>query len=239
MSLPWRPVWRTLRVFQGTLRIVHFLVKRAQPGSRRVRWALLAGMAVLAAGGGIAAPGLGFAAMLGMPRDGYAVRFALPVARRVEPLPASPAARTATLAGIATPPPVAPVAEASPVALAAVTALPAPTAARARLSKVPGVIALNYSLAGGANAGDSIEVDKPVSIAGADAGRIPIRIDGNAKVYAQGKKLAAMIALRAGETAVPAGLGDDFISLEALRALGIGVKYDAIHDRLMLDPPGA
>jgi len=106
-------------------------------------------------------------------------------------------------------------------------------------AKVPGVIALSYSLAGGANAGDAIEIDKPVSIAGADAGRVPIRIDGNAKVYAQGKRLAALIAAQSGEKAVPAGLGEDFVSLEALRALGIGVRYDAIRDRLVLDPPAA
>ena len=74
---------------------------------------------------------------------------------------------------------------------------------------------------------------------GADAGRIPLRIDGNAKVFALGSRLAAIIAAQAGEKAVPEGLGKDYVSLEALRALGIGVRYDAIRDRLVLDPPAA
>lgn len=115
---------------------------------------------------------------------------------------------------------------------------PSPTASAPR-SKVPGMMALRYSLAGGAAAGDAIEVEKPVSIGGTDAGRIALRIDGNARVYALGSRLAAIIAAQSGEQAVPAGLGEDFVSLDALRALGIAVRYDATRDRLVLDPPAA
>lgn len=106
-----------------------------------------------------------------------------------------------------------------------------------RRVKVPGVIPLNYSLAGGADAGDAIEVEKSVVIGNSDAGRIALRIDGNARVYALGSRLAAIIAAQSGAGAVPEGLGEDFVSLERLRALGVGVRYDAIRDRLVIDPP--
>ena len=228
---------------------MRFTVKRSEATARRAPLALVALACVVAAGSVMAAPGLGLGAFPGLAHDGYAVRIVLPATHRAMPPIASPAARKAPLAEIAKddvaselvapsiePPTITP----PPVALAAVSTLPVPTVARAAArSKVPGIIALSYSLAGGANAGDAIEIDKPVSIAGADAGRVPIRIDGNAKVYAQGKRLAALIAASSGEKAVPAGLGEGYVSLEALRALGIGVRYDAIHDRLVLDPPGA
>lgn len=224
---------------QGVFRVVRFIVKRREAASRWVPFALAALLAVIATGSGMAAPGLG--ALPVSARDGYAVRIVLPPAQRSTVLVASPAAREAPLAEIATTPPEPIPSQATElVELAAVSSLPVPNTARtAPRTKVPGIIALSYNLAGGPKAGDVIEIDKPVSIAGADAGRIPIRIDGNAKVYAQGKKLAALIAAKAGERAVPAGLGDDFVSLEALRALGIGVRYDAIRDRLVLDPPAA
>ena len=221
-------------------RVVRFTVRRTDTATRRAPWALAAGLGVLVAGSVMAAPGLGLTGLPGIAREGYAVRFVLPAAHRSPPLAASPAAREAPLSEIAELPEPAPGESPAPPTLTAVATLPVPTVARTRpRSRVPGVIALSYSLAGGANAGDAIEIDKPVSIAGTDAGRVPIRIDGNAKVYAQGKRLAALIAAQSGEKAVPAGLGEDFVSLEALRALGIGVRYDAIRDRLVLDPPAA
>ena len=109
----------------------------------------------------------------------------------------------------------------------------------ARGARLAGVIALDYNLSGGAFAGDAIELDKPVSVDGADAGRIALRIDGNARVYAQGRRVAALLARHGGVSAVPEGLGDDFVSLEALRALGVDVRYDAARDRLLLGSPGA
>jgi len=42
---------------------------------------------------------------------------------------------------------------------------------------------------------------------------------------------------RAVHVEVPAGLEQDFVSLDRLRALGIRVRYDAINDRLVVDPP--
>lgn len=219
---------------------MRFTVKRSEATPRRAPLAVVALACAVAAGGVVAAPGLGLGALPGIAREGYAVRFALPSAHRAAPIAASPAARKAPLAEIVEAPQS--IANEAPaiVELAAVSTLPVPPVARAApRAKVPGIIALNYSLAGGAAAGDAIEIDKPVSIAGVDAGRIPIRIDGNAKVYAQGKRLAALIAERSGEKAVPAGLGEGYVSLEALRALGIGVRYDAIRDRLVVDPPAA
>lgn len=225
---------------------MRFTVKRSEAVARRTPLAVIALVCVIAAGSVVAAPGLGLGTLPGIAREGYAVRFALPVAHRAAPISASPAAREAPLVEIAKAPEPStdeapqPLALPSTAALAGASAIPVPTVARvAPRRHVPGIIALSYSLAGGANAGDAIEIDKPVSIAGVDAGRVPIRIDGNAKVYAQGKRLAAIISAQAGEKAVPAGLGEDYVSLEALRALGIGVRYDAIRDRLVLDPPAA
>lgn len=213
-------------------------IRRTVATTRRAPWAFAAGLGVLAAGSVMAAPGLDFPALPGMIRAGYAVRFVLPDAQRSAPLTASPGAREAPLVEIAEALQPAPSESPAPTTLTAASTLPVAVRTAPR-AKVPGVISLSYSLAGGANAGDAIEIDKPVSIAGTDAGRVPIRIDGNARVYAQGKRLAAIIAGQAGEKAVPAGLGEDFVSLEALRALGIGVRYDAIGDRLVLDPPAA
>lgn len=222
---------------------MRFVVKRHETASRRAPWAIAAGSAVLIAGSVMAAPGLGLSGLPGIARDGYAVRFALPQSQRPSPSAATPAAREAPLAEIAAAAASeeedAPIVEASPVAIAAMTSRPVPTVARTPRSKVPGVIALNYSLVGGANASDSIEVEKSVTFRGADAGRIALRIDGNAKVFALGSRLAAIIAAQSGDAAVPKGLEKDFVSLEALRALGIGVRYDAIRDRLVLDPPAA
>ena len=225
---------------RGIFRVVRFTVRRNDATTRRAPLALAAVLGVIAAGSVMAAPGLGLEGLPGIARDGYAVRFVLPAAHRSAPLSASPAERDAPLVEIAELPEPSPSESPAPTMLAVVSTLPVPTVARTTpRSRVAGVIALSYSLAGGAEAGDAIEIDKPVSIAGADAGRVPIRIDGNAKVYAQGKRLAALIAAQAGEKAVPAGLGEDFVSLEALRALGIGVRYDAIRDRLVVEPPAA
>lgn len=219
-------------------RVVRFIVRRTATNPRGAPRAFAAGLGVLAAGSVMAAPGLDFPALPGIARDGYAVRFVLPDAHRSAPLAATPAAREAPLAEITETSDAGDDPASAP--LAAASTLPVPTVARTSpRSKVPGVIALSYSLTGGAEAGDAIEVDKPVSIAGTDAGRVPIRIDGNAKVYAQGKRLAAIITAQSGENAVPSGLGEDFVSLEALRALGIGVRYDAIRDRLVVEPPAA
>jgi hypothetical protein len=211
---------------------VRVTVKRREAASRRAPWAIAAGLGVVVAGSVMAAPGL--------LRNDYAVRFTLPEAHRAAPLAASPAAREAPLAEIAAAP--EPVQSTVPeqVELAAAASLPVPTVPRITpRTKVPEIIALNYSLAGGAGAGDAIEVGKSVTIRGVDAGRIALRIDGNAKVFALGSRLAAIIAAQSGQAAVPQGLEEDFVSLEALRALGIGVRYDAIRDRLVLDPPAA
>ena len=222
--------------FRGMFRVVRFTVRRSEAAARRAPLMLAGFVAVVATGSVMAAPGL--------LRHDYAVRFALPEAHRAVPLTASatarPAARDAPLAESAAAPEPAPSPAPEPVEPAVASSLPVPTAARTALrGKVPGVIALSYSLAGGASAGDAIEVEKPVTFRGADAGRIALRIDGNAKVFALGSRLAAIIAEQSGQEAVPEGLARDFVSLEALRALGIGVKYDAIRDRLVLDPPPA
>ena len=233
---------------------MRYTVKRNETAAHRASIVLLVFVGVVAAGGVMAAPGLDLRAMSGLAQKQYAVRIVLPATHRAAAIAASPAARRAPLidpeAASQASDEVTPVIEAAvvapvvvataPVGLAAVSTLPVPTVARAApRGKVAGLMRLSYNLAGGAEAGDAIEIDKPVSIAGADAGHIPIRIDGNAKVYALGKRLAALIAAKSGEKAVPAGLGEGYVSLEALRALGIGVRYDAIHDRLVLDPPAA
>ena len=191
--------------------------------------------------GGLTVPGLMQA------DEDYAVRIVLPRSRP-EPLAQTPSARSAPTEAIAQDTDALTETE-SPTALFAETAAatpplgeksaagsqPTPRVVAAR--RVAGVIPLNYSLAGGAAAGDAIEVEKPVTIGGEAAGRIALRIDGNAKVFVAGRELSALIAANAGAAAVPKALGDDFVSLESLRAMGIGVRYDAIRDRLVLDPP--
>ena len=212
---------------------------RHESGRGKAALAATGALSLLAAGGLLAAPGETTdwsipAISLSAP-DRYAVRIALPTARqqvdaadpglREEPL-AELEQASADQAG-----------EATAVASAPAT-LSEPMAVRPdRRAKALGLIPLNYSLAGGADAGDAIEVEKPVTVGGSDAGRIALRIDGNARVYALGSRLAAIIAAQSGADAVPEGLGEDFVSLERLRALGLGVRYDAIRDRLMIDPP--
>lgn len=171
--------------------------------------------------------------------DGYSLRIALPVSRAAPPRETAAGALSAPLEAIGEAPSSSVrESDAAPVVAVAETSLPTPIAARpANRSKVPGVIALSYNLAGGAGAGDAIEVEKQVTFHGADAGRIPLRIDGNAKVFALGSRLAAIIAAQSGQAAVPQGLEKDYVSLDTLRALGIGVKYDAIRDRLVVEPP--
>jgi hypothetical protein len=160
----------------------------------------------------------------------YAVRIELPRAHE------APRGRMVLLPAATSAGPVEPSVEASPASR--ITA--PPTVPRSPPGpKLAGVIALDYNLSGGAQAGDAIELDKPVSVGGADAGRIALRIDGNARVYAQGRRVAALLARHGGANAVPDGLGDDFVSLEALRAMGVDVRYDAARDRLLLAAPGA
>ena len=207
--------------------------------------ALLAGATLAAApgaAGGLALPRLTRAV------DTYAVRIVLPRSSS-DAVAQTPSARRAPTEAIAQdtagpgaavdPEPASRIAGAVP-ALAEKAAADAPSVKRvAAARRVAGVIPLNYSLAGGASAGDAIEVEKPVTIGGEAAGRIALRIDGNAKVFVAGRGLSALLAAKAGAAAVPKGLGDDFVSLENLRAMGIGVRYDAIRDRLVLDPPAA
>lgn len=156
----------------------------------------------------------------------YTIRLALPAAEQVRAPKARLPANAQPKADLA-------VSEQAPEPLPDPTSTPAISPR----TKIAGMIPLRYSLAGGASAGDAIEVEKPVSMGGADAGRIALRIDGNARVYALGSRLATIIAAQSGEQAVPAGLSDDFVSLDALRAMGIAVRYDATRDRLILDPP--
>lgn len=184
----------------------------------------------------------GFAAPAAQQPDGApALRFVLPAAPAGAETVLAPGNRPAPVEALSAAPQI-PDGDAQPdeePEQLAAASVPVPTtvAAPAARAKVAGLIPLSYNLAGGAKSGDAIEVDKPVSFAGADAGRIPLRIDGNARVYALGSRLAEIIARQSGEGAVPKGLDQDFVSLDRLRALGIGVRYDAIRDRLVVDPP--
>ena len=206
--------------------------------------ALVAGAALSAAPG--LAVGLRFPDLVPTGKA-YAVRIVLPRSRP-ESAAQAPSARRAPVEVIAQDA-REPAAAESPSALPADTAAATPRLAEkaaagsspakrvAAARRVTGVMPLNYSLAGGAAAGDAIEVEKPVTIGGEVAGRIALRIDGNAKVFVAGRGISALLAAKAGAAAVPKALGDEFVSLENLRAMGIGVRYDAIRDRLVLDPP--
>ena len=203
---------------------MRWTVRRRQTG--RVRWWAAATAACLVAGVPVLAGSFSI-----MPD--YTVRLVLPSPGRERPLragpgvrrvPAEPSAKQASGA----PPPAT---EAPPSTAPVATAVAKPDA------RIPGIIPVKYNLGGGAEAGDAIELEKPVSIAGAEAGRIALRIDGNAKVFAEGRAVAALLAARG--RAVPEGVGNGFVSLEALRALGVEVRYDAARDRLVLELPKA
>jgi hypothetical protein len=212
-------------------------------GRRGRRWALplLLGAAALVAGP-VAAGSVSLSPSLPLltpDRETYAVRIALPQVweRRTEraPAPAKPRDPLPVAEAVSAEPGEAAAPPRPDERLAALTSPPPPSrpAGRAKAARMPGVIALRYSLAGGAEAEDAIEVAKPVTVAGRDAGRLPIRIDGNAQVFAQGSRVAALLAAHGAPA--PDGLGDAFVSLERLRSLGIDVRYDAIRDRLVLE----
>ena len=210
---------------------------RQERGRGKAALAVAGALTVLAGGSLLAAPGgsAGWPISLSGP-DGYAVRIALSAPRQRAADATVAGTRKAAFDELNS----APADQTDePIAIAsAPVALPTSAAARPdRRTKALGLIPLSYSLAGGADAGDAIEVEKPVMVGGSDAGRIALRIDGNARVYALGSRLAAIIAAQSGAAAVPEGLGEDFVSLERLRALGLGVRYDAIGDRLVIDPP--
>ena len=208
---------------------MHWTIVRSERAPRRrLGAALLLGAGALAAvpvlAGNFDLSGLGAA------RD-YAVRIVLPASQRQAPLRAEPGVR-AEPAELSAP-------EVAPTAAAETELAATATSPNGSRQRIPGVIALKYNLAGGAEASDAIELDKPVVVGGAEAGRIALRIDGNARVFVAGRRVAALLADKAGESAVPKGLGDEFVSLEALRAMGVEVRYDAVRDRLILDPPAA
>jgi hypothetical protein len=216
------------RIGKGA-RFVRWTVRREQAGRERW-WAAAAGACLVLAVPVLAGNLPPTMARMAAARD-YAVRIVLPAARNDAPLRTEPGARK---------PPAElsdPDVETTTPAETELAVVASPVAKAAPRARMPGVIALDYNLSGGAQAGDAIELDKPVVVAGAEAGRIVLRIDGNARVYAQGRRVVALLAARGG--AVPKGIGDDFVSLEALRALGVEVRYDAARDRLILDPPKA
>jgi hypothetical protein len=199
-------------------------------------------VAVLVAGP-VAAGGAGLPrtlAVLAPASDAYTLRFMLPRAGPAEPRAASPVHAPPPLSTVEVRPAKPRQETSAPLPRERLTALTAgPAEPRAldprQPSRTPGVIALRYSLAGGAEAGDAIEVAKPVSVGGKDAGRLPIRIDGNARVFAQASGVAAVLSAHGASP--PTGLGDAFVSLEELRGLGIDVRYDAVRDRLILAAP--
>lgn len=89
----------------------------------------------------------------------------------------------------------------------------------------------SFDLRGGPDAPDTIEVEKTVRFAGSDVGKVTVRIDKNARIYARGQQLASILPAA---SARPAVIGDEYVTLDLLRKAGFDIQYDAIDDKIIL-----
>lgn len=102
-----------------------------------------------------------------------------------------------------------------------------------------GMMAVDFDLQGGAKSTKAISVRKPVAIAGADSGRLSIRIDGAAKIYANKAEVADMLEGKSDKSErVRSASGDDYVSFDQLRDMGVNIRYDPSADRIVIPPEG-
>ena len=103
-----------------------------------------------------------------------------------------------------------------------------------------GMIDLSFDLQGGAQSPNTISVSKPVAIGGTDSGRLAIRIDGAAQIFADRWQVAAMIDDTDSATAnrIRTASGDDYLSFRRLRDLGVDIRYDPAGDRIIIPNQG-
>ncbi len=103
-----------------------------------------------------------------------------------------------------------------------------------------GMIDVNFDLEGGAASSGAISVSKPVAIGNSGSGRLAIRIDGAAQIFADKDQIAALINDSDAKTAqkVRTAGGEDYLSFQKLRDLGVNIRYDPAADRIVIPTEG-
>lgn len=113
----------------------------------------------------------------------------------------------------------------------------APAAATVAAKPDPGMLAVRFDLsdpfAPGAKDSGPIQLTKAVKVNGADAGNATIRVTDGATIAIAGEDLGHLLA-DAGRGDLAAALGGRFVTFDRIRRAGLGVRYDAASDRILL-----
>lgn len=99
-----------------------------------------------------------------------------------------------------------------------------------------GMLRIDFDLQGGAESPRAVSVDKPVAIGNATNGKLAIRIDGAAQIFANRGQLASLLDSSApGKAqAIRGASTDEFMSFTQLRDLGVNIRYDPSADRIVI-----
>lgn len=155
----------------------------------------------------------------------YPVRFSLATPRAIasQPAPANPAPTASAPAAI--------VAMRLPVAADRVAVSEGPTQPQTPGAAAKGgpFLRVNFNLAP-ASKEDAIYVSKQVVLDGAEAVAVKMKITGGARIAILGQDIAA----RVGRNLSAAGDEAGYVDVSKLRALGLGVRYDAAKDRVQI-----
>jgi len=102
-----------------------------------------------------------------------------------------------------------------------------------------GMLDIDFSLNGGANSAKTINVRKPVAVAGSASGNLSIRIDGAAKIYAKRTEVASLLEGKSDKSErVKTASSEEFVSFEQLRDIGVDIRYDPSSDRIVIPNGG-
>ena len=122
---------------------------------------------------------------------------------------------------------------------------PSRVASRVDLKPIPkpdktGMLKIDFDLQGGAQSSRAIAVDKPVAVGGNSGGKLAIRIDGAAQIFANRGQVASLIEAQDAATAnkVRTASTDEFLSFTQLRDLGVDIRYDPSADRIVIPMEG-
>lgn len=117
-----------------------------------------------------------------------------------------------------------------------------PTRAAATAPQIgrAGMMEVDFDLEGGADSSSAISVNKPVAVGGASGGKLAIRIDGAAQIFADRGQVAALIDGTDAKTAekVRTASGEDYLSFQKLRDLGVNIRYDPAADQIVIPTDG-
>lgn len=98
-----------------------------------------------------------------------------------------------------------------------------------------GMLDIDFNLKGGAQSPRTITVRKPVAIAGAASGNLSLRIDGAARIYANKAEVATLLEGRSDKSErIRTASGEEFVSFDQLRDLGVNIRYDPSADRIVI-----